>query len=217
MSAPLNCQDANIAIGAYLLGALEPDEHAAVEAHVADCPTCRSTVDELAGLPPLLSRLTIDDVAMPLPTPSEDLFDRMAAQARAETGQQRRAHRARRWLAVAAAAVVLAGAGVGAWVATSGGGNGQVAVTAGSVHMAVVASEQANGTAFHVMVSGLPPDEHCRLVAVADDGERELAGAWNATYAGQAQVTGSTTIPRSELASLVLLGNGGTQLAELPL
>jgi anti-sigma-K factor RskA len=34
-------------VGAYLLGALPPDEHEAFEAHLRDCPECRRDVDEL--------------------------------------------------------------------------------------------------------------------------------------------------------------------------
>src|SRR5204863_9887055 len=34
-------------VGAFLLGALEPDEQAAFERHLAGCPECRAEVEEL--------------------------------------------------------------------------------------------------------------------------------------------------------------------------
>jgi hypothetical protein len=82
--------------------------------------------------------------------------------------------------------------------------------------MTVTLASQTTGTALAVMVSGLPQDEHCRLIAVATDGSRDLAGRWDATYQGQAQETGSTGIPRSRLAKLVLLGTNGQRLVTVP-
>ena len=41
------CRERRIALGAYVLGALEPAEGAEIEAHLADCAGCR---EELAGL-----------------------------------------------------------------------------------------------------------------------------------------------------------------------
>jgi anti-sigma factor RsiW len=44
----------NIALGAYVLGALAPSEQAAVERHLARCRSCAAGHAELAGLPALL-------------------------------------------------------------------------------------------------------------------------------------------------------------------
>jgi len=41
------CGERRIALGAYALGALEPEERAAIETHLAGCAGCR---EELAGL-----------------------------------------------------------------------------------------------------------------------------------------------------------------------
>ncbi|MGZ6744645.1 MAG: anti-sigma factor family protein [Nocardioides sp.] len=45
---------------AYVLGALDPVEHADFERHLAGCPVCATAVAELAGLPPLLARVDAD-------------------------------------------------------------------------------------------------------------------------------------------------------------
>jgi hypothetical protein len=78
--------------------------------------------------------------------------------------------------------------------------------------MRVALAAQTTGTSLQVKVAGLPDDEHCQLVAIARDGSREVVGQWSATYAGAAQVTGSTTIARKNLWKLVLLGTHGQHL-----
>lgn len=47
----------------YLLGALDPDERQRYEAHLSTCDLCSRTVQEMAGIPGLLARLTPDQVA----------------------------------------------------------------------------------------------------------------------------------------------------------
>jgi hypothetical protein len=49
-----------VALGAYVLGALEREERAELEAHLETCVICREERDRLAPLPGLLSRLTIE-------------------------------------------------------------------------------------------------------------------------------------------------------------
>ena len=44
---------------AYLLGALDPADRSAYEAHLADCRHCRRAVNQLAGMPGLLAPLTL--------------------------------------------------------------------------------------------------------------------------------------------------------------
>ena len=45
--------------GPYVLGALSPDEREAYERHLDVCPTCRTEVADLAGLPMILGRLDL--------------------------------------------------------------------------------------------------------------------------------------------------------------
>jgi anti-sigma factor RsiW len=47
--------DVREALGAYVLGALDHDEAAEVEAHLEACPDCAAEHAELTGLPPLLA------------------------------------------------------------------------------------------------------------------------------------------------------------------
>ncbi|HEX3706389.1 MAG TPA: zf-HC2 domain-containing protein [Mycobacteriales bacterium] len=229
------CSDATIALGAYVLGTLDGHERSEVDAHLRGCVDCRAALDELAALPALLERLSLQDLgeAIPLADAPEELFAKVAAQARAEHDRSESAapvsavvlpfHRRRRvQLASAAAAVVLiAGATTTvALVGSSGPDRPGVQVVAGAqgpVHMRVALSSQTAGTALRVSVSGLPKDERCRLVAIADDGTRDYVGRWYATYSGDAQVTGSTSIATGQLAQLVLLGTDGKKLVSVPI
>jgi anti-sigma factor RsiW len=98
-------------LGPYVLGALAADDARRVEAHLRGCARCRGEHDEIAGAPALLALARRAD-----PRPPEHLRHRVVAAAV-------RRHARRRWLATAAALVVLAGlAGglVGSWAAQPG-------------------------------------------------------------------------------------------------
>ncbi|MCK9896208.1 anti-sigma factor [Frankia sp. AgB32] len=57
-----DCAAPKIALGAYVLGALDPAERSELEIHLAGCAVCRAELASLAGLPGLLSRLRLSDV-----------------------------------------------------------------------------------------------------------------------------------------------------------
>jgi len=85
---------------AYVLGALSPADRREFEDHVRTCPACASSVAELAGLPGLMSRMSIDQLtAEPEPVP-ETLLPALARIVRRK--------QARRRLALGAAAAVAA-------------------------------------------------------------------------------------------------------------
>lgn len=230
----MTCNDATLSLGVYLVGALEPVERAQVERHLARCADCRRELDELTALPSVLDLLRLEDVepiqaaALGIHSdgsdglaliPPDDLFERFAARARgAATDEPGSRHQQRsrltrfRALTAAAAAVIVIGGGVGIGVAVSGGHSSGINVSQGTVDMQVHLASQANGTSMQIEVAGLPEDEHCRLIAIGKDGTHDLAGQWNATYAGKAKFWGSTSIPKADLARLVLLGTNGQTL-----
>jgi len=65
-------------------------------------------------------------------------------------------------------------------------------------------------------LAGVEPGQHCELLAVSKDGSREVAASWIANYEGEAVITGTTSLPRAELARLDITTPGGSTLAELP-
>ncbi len=130
------------AVGAYLLGALEPAESDRVAAHLADCSSCRQEYGDLIELLPLLASVTegeaINGPVRPEPAVLGRVLETTAQYGAASAGAGRRGlghddlHRhkgARRPLrriprtriALAVSCVVLAaaGAGVGMAMATS--------------------------------------------------------------------------------------------------
>jgi hypothetical protein len=120
---------------AYVLGALSPSDRRAYERHLAECAACRAAVAELAGMPGLLSTLTaghaealvaevpaagLSDGGGPAPYDVEpELAPVVSLTSLAGAARRSRARR-RTLLAVAASALVVAGAIGGSTFAGSG-------------------------------------------------------------------------------------------------
>ncbi|GAB4100328.1 zf-HC2 domain-containing protein [Sinomonas halotolerans] len=209
----LDHRDARMSLGAYLLGALGPEEARAVEAHVAVCAQCRAEVEELETLPALLDAvpaqraLALADAA---PLPGEaSAPPALLAKVRA----RRRALRARGTAALtgAAAASLVLGAALGASVLRAPTAQGPGTMTTASpapsaspaaryslatadgaqVEIGLVA--KAWGTELSLECRGMPAGVFSVWV-VADDGTQERAANWgSAGYAGRALLTGATS------------------------
>jgi anti-sigma factor RsiW len=61
MTQSMDCSEARLSLGVYVLGALDPDERAQVDSHLADCPECRAELAELEGLPALLAQVSTEE------------------------------------------------------------------------------------------------------------------------------------------------------------
>ena len=85
---------------AYVLGALPPADRREFEVHLKICAACAGSVSELAGLPGLMSRVSIDQLTAEAEPVPETLLPSLA---RAVQGERRR-----RRLTVGAAAAVAA-------------------------------------------------------------------------------------------------------------
>jgi len=57
----MDCAEARISLGVYVLGAIDPAERAQVESHLATCRECRDELAGLAGLPALLARVSAEE------------------------------------------------------------------------------------------------------------------------------------------------------------
>jgi anti-sigma factor RsiW len=209
----MRCPEVSTALGAYVLGALEPDERREVADHLRGCASCSAELAEFQGLPALLARVRPEDLT-PVPvTPSPELFARVAAVA-----GTRQPHRSRRWALVAAIAVlVLLGMGAGAAVWTSGTGERTVTATAGSVEVTLTATEAKDGSALDVVVAGMRPGETCVLVAVDRHGRSHPAGDWPTSAAGDGRWRGWADVEPDDLAEVVVLGDGGREVLRVPL
>ena len=78
-------------LGAYVLGALSPEERRRFEEHLDGCALCAAELAEFADIPALLDRVRPEDLQPVAVTPSPELFDRVSAAARVAR-TRRRAH-----------------------------------------------------------------------------------------------------------------------------
>jgi hypothetical protein len=230
---PLTCREAELSLGALVLGALDPAERRQVEAHVEGCARCRDALSELAPLPGLLNRLDAAQAEAGLPRPPERLLD-VAMQRAASAPAGARSTSRRRWVAaaaVAAAALVLASTAVLASrgqdappvatpTSTTTGPQSQTVLwdgesSDGAIQASVVLTPQTSGSRLLMTLTGVHSGQRCDLVIWSDDGRREVPASWQATYEGAATVTGSTTVTPQRIRRMLVTTPEGDTLLRL--
>ena len=203
------------ALGSYLVGALDPAERATVETHLAGCPSCREELASYAGIPGLMSRLTLDEALGDALLPPASLLPSVLAAVEGE--RRRRTRRLRGWQAGAAAAVVAAAASVVAAVGLPATGPSRTAFTAAA---GVVASGDLAtdgkpwGSALHLRVH-LPDAPSYTAWAVDGDGTRTVAASWGRTPGGTMRVDGATSLHPASLRSVLVTNDQGAPLLRL--
>jgi Putative zinc-finger len=231
-------------IGAYVVGALDHRADGRVTRHLANCRGCRADYDELVQVRDCLNRLDLStaepDAALgehpeqslrdrfhtgtvPASRPDPALLPRSCRGSSAQapsrpTGRWRRIQpRTRRWLPAAAVALAAAPTAVavlvssGASARSYGAADGATGITGhAQLH------QTPTGTQIDLSASGLPRDQRCILVAVANGGTN-IAGSWVATYSGSARITGTTAFPASRLTALRIESDTGTLLLSIRL
>jgi hypothetical protein len=203
----MDCPEARVSLGVYVLGAIDPAERAQVDAHLATCRDCRDELAGLAGLPALLARVSTEE-AIALAT-TDGPFPAAAGEA-AEPPRELLAtvldltaarRRRRRWreasLGVAAALVIAVGVFGGVQLGSSpapltnaaqgqaalynGPANGPMQTVtgkSGDTAATVAYSSMGWGTQVDVKVNGIPVGTNCQLWAIDANGNRYLAGTW---------------------------------------
>ena len=203
---------------AYVLGALPAGERAAYEEHLSTCDDCRQTVAALAGIPGLLSRVSPEDLADPVPLP-DTLVPGLLRSVR-RTGRRRR-------LVVgglAVAAVVLAVAGTAVVVESSHHGGGapmtaMTAVVASPVTASASLVDHAWGTEISMSCRYADSNEWSRpydLVAVDDTGNSYPIATWVVGPGRTASIRGSVPVRREHIDRLEIRATtSGTPLLRL--
>jgi hypothetical protein len=105
----MTCDEVRMSLGAYVLGALEPDECVLVEAHLAECADCQAEFDELTGVSAFLGKVSESDVAQ-VGRPPQVVLDRLLS-------AKVKRHRMTRLMLSLAASVLVVGLGGGIWAA----------------------------------------------------------------------------------------------------
>lgn len=202
MSCPLSLQD-----GAYLLGALSPEERRAYEEHLAGCASCSAALAEVAGLPGLLGRLPADALEGTEPPPA-DVLPALLARVQLER------HRARRRIrlavaALATAAAVVAAALIGPAVLPPHHQPPQQAfsrVADVPVTASAALVDKAWGTEIDMRCTysgktgrGSVPYQ---LTALDRDGHEHLLATWLVVSGKPVELVASTSLKRSQLAAL---------------
>jgi hypothetical protein len=208
-----------MAIGAYVLGALDVEERRATEQHLATCESCREALLQFAHLPGLLHTVPLEDIQSeePEPTPPFQVPARRRRPARRlpRTPPVRRTPR--RTLLAMAAIVVIAVAGLLGWQ-TLDDDAPQASVTwtaTDSIDVAAKLTGQPWGTDIQLRMADLRPGQHCRLVIHARNGDMETSGWWATTSTYRADVPASTSIPLTDIDRLEVVTAGGTVLSTL--
>ena len=186
MSDP-SCRTFRELLGVYVVGAVEPGERAAVDAHLSQCYECREELAGLAPLPALLHRVPLADaerimLASQPPAdatePSPGMLDSLLDQVRAK----RRTRRLRGLFTAAAAVLVAVGGAAAVAEAIAPHHHERVIETATATKGALAATvhygESSWGTNMSVQVSGFKKWTACEFYVLTKDGRRVLAGGW---------------------------------------
>jgi len=187
MSDP-SCRTFRELLGVYVVGAIEPGERAAVDAHLSQCYECREELAALAPLPALLHRVHPTDAerillaSQPQPDPAEpsaEMLDSLLARLQVK----RRKRRVRAMFAVAAAVVIAVGGGVAVSEATAQhAAHPKIEVATASKGPLLVTvrygSSSWGGTHMSVKASGFRQWTSCKFWVLTKGGQRVLAGGW---------------------------------------
>lgn len=203
MTQTMDCSEARLSLGVYVLGAIDPDERAQVDAHLAGCPECREELAGLEGLPALLAQVSTEEaIALAandgppaaeadVPVPAEEILGPVL--------DLTAARRRRRWregvLGVAAAFIIAAGVFGGLRLtsapATSpqaganypyyGPAGGPWDFSAGGSHgvaVTVMYRPMGWGTQLAAQIKGVRLGTKCQLWVIGPGNSRVLAGSW---------------------------------------
>ena len=222
MTDPFRHDDA-----AYVLGALDPADRDAFEAHLATCPACAARVAEIADLPALLSGIdraqVLDAVLEETPALPDTVLPRLVREVRRERSR-------RRWYAVAGAAAAAAvAASITAAVVTASGGTSRG--TAPAPH--AVALRALVPTPVHATVAltaerwGTRITLRCRYAASSGPalrydmdvygrgGARFALGSWRIAGGEDVTYVSGAPVPPSAIARVDVTTSGGTPVLRL--
>lgn len=231
------CRDIRLALGVYVLGAIEPAERAEVDEHLAVCLGCREELASLAGLPALLRRVPTREAeraAAASPDaeaadldPGESMLPGLVARVAA-------ARRARLWRTVAAAAAVVlvalgGGAAAGVLSGQAGGAPSTAQPTASGpvgAWQTVAGTDQATrvtltvryaraewGTDMSVHVDGVRPGTVCQFVVTDAAGRHWTVGSWRVSEGAWSMwYPAATSLKESQIHDFALVA-GHTVLA----
>lgn len=199
-------------LAAYALGALEPDEAAAMRRHIETCAICSEQLPSMRSLPGLLDTVDMADVPPPEPPAwlEESLLDQIARETPRDGGRRERTRRrvlagalaAAAAIAVAALVIVLSGDDEEAYARASLGG------ASGARAYARLESVPA-GTRVSLKAHELggAPGNRYELWCIAVDGRWVSGGSFRAP-GGEAEVVLTAAVGAGEYHRIVVTPEG---------
>jgi anti-sigma factor RsiW len=218
---------------AYVLGSLSSAERREFEIHMAGCVSCRQAVNELSGMPALLSQLDRDQVASI--AEDDDLAEAslppdMLPSLLAKVAWRRRRSRLTTWTATAAAAAVMV---IGVFIGVKGhslsGSSTPPQASASVLPMAQVGTAAlASTVSVNSRHWGTYIDLNCvclapvnshhdtlAMVVVRRDGSHTRLATWVAEPGHTAMPAGSISTPVDQIAAVqVVLAENDRVLLE---
>ncbi|MBV9381346.1 MAG: zf-HC2 domain-containing protein [Streptosporangiaceae bacterium] len=197
----MDCSEARLSLGVYVLGAIDPAERALVDGHLATCRDCRDELAGLAGLPALLARVSREEAIVlaaydaETPAVDEEPPRELLGSVIDLTAARRRRQRWRNVVMGAAAALVIA-AGVfggvsalnrpapapsaGQAFTTGPGGAWETASIVSPAGQGATIEYRSTGWGVQLdtKVVGIPVGTTCELWIVERNGKHLLAGSW---------------------------------------
>lgn len=216
--------------GAYVLGALEPADRVAFEAHLASCPDCARRVDELAGLPAALAGVSPADLVDDGADGADDSHG--SVETVPDTllpGLLRRVRHTRRRRTIVTGAVAGLAACIAALITalavSSPGthppaGRAMHAVIATPVHATVALAGRSWGTeitlrcSYDAVAGGSGPLAYA-MTAVGRDGRHYSLGTWNIGPGQDLTFVGGTALQPSQIARVEVTVPGGPPILRL--
>jgi hypothetical protein len=213
----------SLAIGAYLVGALDPAECSALERHMARCADCRAELLELEPLIGLLRRVPFEGLPQTASARTRPAMDTGHADTVQALSRAGRRSRIRRVLIAWALAAVVAGTGFAVYLSAHvpRPTTARPAVTAPAtdavthVTASAALTPDTTGTSILLRLSGQPPAVTCRLVVHARDGRTETATSWASDHTSRVNIPGSTSLAEQDIARIDVVTSGGRLLVEL--
>jgi hypothetical protein len=196
-----------VALGAYLLGSLDPAERSSFERHAQGCDHCQREMVRLAPLPGLLSQVRLSDLELPFedPAPDPDLWP-LPPEPMPEPAAGHGSARRRRWPVLVGAGVLVVLVALGVAVVPRLVGDDAVTWHAADATSGVVASadlvRKSWGTELWMSTGNLPKGARCKLIVHDRDGRTEIGGWWGTDHAPDERIPGSTSFPVDRIERL---------------
>ncbi|MCX5380056.1 zf-HC2 domain-containing protein [Streptomyces sp. NBC_00091] len=230
-------------LGPYVLGVLEQEDVRRVEEHVDGCVRCREEVAALREMERALGEVPEEAFLDGPPQGGDLMLQRTLRQVRGEraAGARRRAGLAGLAAAASLAAVFWAGAQLGGDTGSAralpppptptvsaapsppvAGTRVASATDAGTgARMTVQLTPAAKWVRVHAAVTGVPAGERCRLVVVAKDGTRSVAGGWVVGTAEHgegkgAALDGSAAVDPAQVREVLVENESGRTFVAVP-